>query len=295
MATLFIIGNGFDIWNRLPTSYGKFHEKYKDDLDEHILYFSDFCDIDSEWANFEESLGSFNEDDFHDNVTLQPSLEELGDDPKLLYGYEDEISIKKEELVDDITDAFKEWIRSVDVNTAQKLMHFELPAYFVNFNYTRTLQDVYGIPNFRVMHIHGSVGGGIIFGHGRNTTAATNGYETDEPWFNETKKEVGQVLGIFHKPVQDILERNRATLQGYEDVDNIVVIGHSINEIDVPYFQCILEAYPDAEWQNYNYVNDDEGVDEVSETHDKLLAIGVPQQKLNSYSSDDLKMLYPVP
>jgi hypothetical protein len=124
VSTLFIIGNGFDIWNQLPTSYGNFNKEYKEHLDEHIHYFDDFCDIDSEWSNFEESLGSFNQDDFHDNAAMQPSLEELGEEPKLLYGYEDEISIKKEELVDDITNAFREWIRSIDVYAAQKLMHF---------------------------------------------------------------------------------------------------------------------------------------------------------------------------
>lgn len=295
MSTLFVIGNGFDIWNLLPTRYRNFNEEYKDHLDEHIHYFNDFCDIDSEWANFEESLGSFNQDEFHDNAAMQPTLEELGDEHKLLYGYEDEIAIKKEELVDDITSAFKNWIRSVDVHCAQKLMHFELPAFFVNFNYTRTLQDVYKIPDFRILHIHGSVGRGIVFGHGRNANLAKNGYESDEPWFNETKKEVAQVLGIFHKPVGDILEHNRATLEGYDNVDNIVVIGHSVNKIDIPYFQCILDAYPNADWQNYNYENIDKGIDEVSETHDKLLVLGVSEQRLKSYSSEKLKAFYPVP
>ncbi len=67
----------------------------KSTLKKHIHYFDDFCGIDSDWANFEESLGSFNQDSFHDNAAMQPSLEELGDEPKRLYGYEDEIAIKK--------------------------------------------------------------------------------------------------------------------------------------------------------------------------------------------------------
>jgi hypothetical protein len=293
VSTLFIIGNGFDIWNQLPTSYGNFNQEYKEHLDEHIHYFDDFCDIDSEWSNFEESLGSFNQEHFHDNAAMQPSLEELGDVPKLLYGYEDEISIKKEELVDDITNAFREWIRSIDVYAAQKLMHFYLPAFFVNFNYTSTLQDVYNVPENRILHIHGKVWGGIIFGHGRSISS--NSPASDAPWFHETSKEVAQIPGIFHKPVAEILERNRSILEGYGDVKNIVVIGHSVNEIDVPYFQCILNAYPDANWQNYNYENDGEGIDEVSETHDKLLALGVSESRLESFSSEKIKDIYPIP
>ena len=294
MSTLFIIGNGFDIWNRLPTSYGNFNKEYKEHLEEYIHYFDDFCDIDSEWSNFEESLGSFNQDEFHGNAAMQPSLEELGDEPKRLYGYEDEITIKKEELVDNITNAFREWIRSVDVHSATKLMHFYLPAFFVNFNYTTTLQDVYNVPDSRILHIHGKVGREIVFGHGRNIDSTSNSRESDEPWFHETSKEVAQVLGIFHKPVADILVCNRATLEGYGNVENIVVIGHSVNEIDIPYFQCILNAYPDVNWQNYNYENINEGIDNVSETHYKLLALGVSEKRLVSYSSDRLKATYPV-
>lgn len=137
-------------------------------------------------------------------------------------------------------------------------------------------------------------GGRIVFGHGRNASLAKNGYESDKPWFNETKQEVAQVLGVFHKPVDDILEHNRATLEGYGYVDSIVVIGHSVNEIDLPYFQFILDAYPDANWQNYNYENIDEGIDEVSEIHDKLLVLGIPEERLKSYSSEKLKIFYPV-
>lgn len=295
MSTLFIIGNGFDIWNRLPTSYWYFHQEYKDHLDEHIHYFDDFCDVDSAWANFEESLGSFNQDAFHDNAAMQPSLEELGDDPKLLYGFEDEIAIKKDELVDDITSAFNAWIRSVDVNEAKKLMHFNLPAYFVNFNYTTTLQDVYNIPERNVLHIHGKVGREIIFGHGRNLISPATDEERDEPWFHESAKEVAQVHSIFHKQVDEILERHRQTLDNYGDIENIVVIGHSVNEIDAPYFQYILNTYPKADWQNYNYENLEEGIDDVSETNDKLLTLGVPADKLSSFSSEKLKELYPLP
>ncbi|HAS3627365.1 TPA: hypothetical protein I6193_003629 [Vibrio cholerae] len=295
MSTLFIIGNGFDIWNGLPTSYRNFNEKYKEHLEKHIHYFDDLCGIDSDWANFEESLGSFNQDSFHDNAAMQPSLEELGDEPKRLYGYEDEIAIKKEELVRDITSAFNGWIRSVNVYAAKKLMHFYFPAYFINFNYTTTLQDVYKVNDSDVLHIHGKIGKELIFGHGRETDLSESEDENNEPWFHETKREVSQVLSVFHKPVNDILARNRTILEGYDNVENIVVIGHSINNIDIPYFQCILNAYPDANWQNYNYENIEEEIDEVSVTHRKLLALGVPEQRLKSFSSEKLKELYPLP
>nr|MBF4411005.1 hypothetical protein [Vibrio anguillarum] len=77
-------------------------------------------------------------------------------------------------------------------------------------------------------------------------------------------------------------------LEGYGDVTKIIVIGHSVNDIDVAYFKCILEAYPNAVWENWNYG------DGISYTQDKLIALGVPQHRLSSSPSSDLEITYPI-
>jgi len=294
MTTIVIIGNGFDIWHSLPTSYWNFYNQYGDSLEEHTQYFDDFCEIDKEWSNFEESLGSFDQDSFHDNAAWQPTLGELADNPTSLYGFQDEISNKKDELVGDITNAFKEWISLVDVNKATKLIDFPSSFRFINFNYTKTLQDVYGIPENNILHIHGKVRENIIFGHGRGDNPSESSQEVDEPWFEESHEDAASISSVFHKPVDDILEHNKSQILGNGNVTNIVVIGHSINGIDIPYFECILNAYPDAEWKNYNYQDLGEGIDAVAETHDKLINAGVSDGNLTSTSSEDLKINYPI-
>ena len=70
------------------------------------------------------------------------------------------------------------------------------------------------------------------------------------------------------------------------------MLGHSINDIDIPYFKCILNAYPDAVWRNWNHKG--EVNDGVSETHDKLMNLGVPSEKLFSLSSKKLGKAYPI-
>lgn len=298
MGSLVIIGNGFDIWHRLPTSYWYFYNQYKDLLQEHIQYFDALSDEDAEWANFEESLGSFNEDNFHDNAIYQPTVEEMADDHTLLYGFEDEISEKKEELVSDIQNAFNDWIHAVDVNATIKLIELPTSFKFINFNYTMTLQNVYAIPENNILHIHGKVHDHIIFGHGLHQNSESPQpeveSETFDPWFEESHRTVSSVGSIFHKPVNDILELNKGKLDNLGMIKNIIVIGHSVNSIDIPYFQYILSKYPDAEWNNYNYINEDEGVDAVAETHERLLMAGVPSDKLTSQSSEVLKALFPI-
>lgn len=217
----------------------------------------------------------------------------MADSPKNLYGFEDEISNKKDELVGGITSAFNQWIRSIDVNKATKLIELPKSFNFINFNYTTTLQDVYDIPEDNILHIHGKVRERIVFGHGRGISSTTQSVrDMSEPWFEQSHRDVSSVPGVFHKPVEDILQRNKEIIEGYGDLTNIIVIGHSVNDIDIPYFKCILNAYPDAKWSNYNHEDFDKGIFNVDETHDKLINTGVPEEKLTSKSSEELKTIY---
>ncbi|WP_017446143.1 bacteriophage abortive infection AbiH family protein [Gayadomonas joobiniege] len=293
MKTLVIIGNGFDIQNGLSTSYWYFHQKYSDHLDDHLVYFPSFFD-DQEWSNFEENLGLFDEDNFRENSVWEPSMDDMIESSKYVNGYNDEIFQKTDELVCDIQKAFKDWIREVDLKKATKFMEFPRGFKFINFNYTSTLQDVYSVPDEDVLHIHGKARGNIIFGHGIGNGNQSSSMEPnqDQPWFEESYQTLASVTDKFHKPVKKILEEHRTDLEKYGDVTKVIVIGHSINDIDIPYFKCILNAYPDAVWRNWNHASQE--YDGVSVTHNKLLSIGVPPEKLYSLSSKKLGRAYPM-
>ncbi len=293
MTTLVIVGNGFDIQNGLPTSYWYFYKQYKNRLDEHFVHFTDFFD-DQEWSNFEENLGLFDEDNFRESAAWEPSMDDMIESSKYVSGYNDEISQKTDELVDDIKSAFTTWIRGVDVKQATKFMEFPKGFKFINFNYTSTLQDVYSVPDEDVLHIHGKARWDVIFGHGIGYGNQSSSMEPnlDEPWFEESFQTLASVTDKFHKPVNEILEEHREHLEKYGDVTKIIVLGHSINDIDIPYLKCILNAYPDAVWRNWNHKGEEN--DGVSDTHDKLLSLGVPSDKLCSLSSKNLERAYPI-
>jgi hypothetical protein len=293
LTTLVIVGNGFDIQNGLPTSYSNFHTQYNDRLDEYFLHFTDFFD-DQEWSNFEENLGIFDEDNFRESAALEPSMDDMIESSKYMNGYNDEISQKTDELVDDVTSAFTAWIRGIDVKQATKFMEFPKGFKFINFNYTSTLQDVYSVPDEDVLHIHGKARGNVIFGHGMGSGNQSSTMEPnlDEPWFEESYQTLASVTDRFHKPVNEILENHREHLEKYGDVTKIIVLGHSINDIDIPYLKCILNAYPDVAWRNWNHKGEEN--DGVSDTHDKLLSLGVPDDKLFSLSSKNLARAYPI-
>ncbi|MCG9745984.1 bacteriophage abortive infection AbiH family protein [Shewanella sp. Isolate8] len=289
MTTIVIIGNGFDLHNGLPTSYKHFQQQYHSRLDEHFAFFPEFFN-DQDWSTFEENLGIFNQDEFNEQAAWQPSVEDMIESSSYLYGYEDEIVQKVDELVNDIKTSFITWVRAIDISSASQLFSFPEGSNFISFNYTPTLQNIYSIADDHVLNIHGEARTDVIFGHGigNGNRSASMPWSENEPWFDESNRTLATVTDKLYKPVSEILERYRAQLEGYGFVEKIIVIGHSINNIDLPYFRCILEAYPDAVWENWN------SADNISYTHDRLIALGVPQHQLSSASSCDLATTYPI-
>lgn len=287
MSTLVIIGNGFDLWHKLPTRYKDFYDAYSINLEEHTQYFNDFYEKDVEWAYFEESLGSFDHDSFLKGAAYLPSIEEMMENRGMLYGYEDSISDKKDELIESITQSFNKWIASIKVNAAKKKMKMPNDCKFINFNYTTTLQDIYNITDSDILHIHGKTKEKIIFGHGKIKTMDDRDLDRYDPWFDDPRNNAKSISDIFHKPVHEILQRNKTRLKSYKNLKKIIVIGHSINDIDVPYFQFLSNEYPEVKWKNYNYG------DEIQNTHERLIQAGVPKNNLSSDSTENLGQIYP--
>lgn len=97
---LYILGNGFDLWHDLPTSYGEFYESARDVLDEVESYFHlDLGNEASPWHDFENRLGTYNWRHLyneHDNTDVTSE----GFKPSHVYSFQDELVERADELVD---------------------------------------------------------------------------------------------------------------------------------------------------------------------------------------------------
>lgn len=172
MKTLYIIGNGFDIHHKLPTDFKYFHNyvidnkiSLKDDFEE---YFS-FNPNDNSWSNFEKDLGKFDCKYFFDKIN---NIDILHENFKLssIYDLEDQLNQETDKLINQIRDAFESWIEEIDLDSADKKLSLKKNALFLNFNYTLTLEKVYGISPDKIFHIHGDIKREkmeLIFGHNK--------------------------------------------------------------------------------------------------------------------------------
>lgn len=256
--TLIIIGNGFDLWQGLPTSYSEFEKYYKLNRDRimkklhikpyrvveedgnsflispvELLYGDPFdpYDLDHEfWSSFEDSLDKI--DDQQINIFF-------GKDRKGLK------RIKR--LVDEakqiLQDAFSEWVCNIRINKEDSGYIFPENCFVINFNYTDTVIQRFGVQEKNISYIHGNAHdkASIVVGHSTHPETA----------FPFLKRFGGRFEGLFYIE-QALFESDKHVDDNYnclsidialqtgamiEDIKNVYVLGHSFGNADYGYFR----------------------------------------------------------
>ncbi|HET6432187.1 bacteriophage abortive infection AbiH family protein [Dyella sp.] len=252
MTTLYIIGNGFDLWHGLPTSYSQFSNFAEEALREIENYYSFDVAQGGPWFDFENSLGRFNWSEFYDaHNHIDVASESFR--PSFVYGLEDDLAEQADQHVGAIRECFQEWLSEIDISLAEPKFALAPDAKFLTFNYTSTLEVVYGIPNARILYIHGKAEAfdDLIFGHGdtmEEEPELDELGESNRTMFSDAEGAAKYPFYALQKPVRKILEQHKDFFDALGQVEKIHVIGHSLNRIDLPYFRRIAESVPAAKW-----------------------------------------------
>lgn len=279
MSSLFIFGNGFDIAHGLSTKYLDFRkyiiEKYninynynlqisfddlfEKDLDElsvELLLSAMDDATDENWSDFEDALGYFN---FQRKF---PKRENTEDE----YGnHNDDNIVEYLQMMDIMGNVFiycsknwqvlfSQWIKSIQtfidnnqIKSKPALIElFNNPTNkYLTFNYTKTLQTVYGIK--KVIHIHNRKGQKLVFGHG-----------VENPRYEESF-EIGNGLGssFLDDMLLNLKKDTDTQMKKYkeffkylsEDIDKVYSYGFSYCKVDSVYIKEIISKIADdATW-----------------------------------------------
>jgi hypothetical protein len=289
-----IIGNGFDLFHGLPSSYYYFGCYLIENEDEFYNYIgenydfifrnvsSTYPDLEYDyvveemfWKDFESRLGSINE-----NFVVEKYSDDLGlenDDPI-------ELEMEEDLVAERIKAIFGQWVK----NTLDKDINYELikkykgkiPRFnygknnrFLVFNYTHTLQEIYGISDCNIYYVHGECQGteddGLIVGHGNNER------------IEEIKEKIKKLESIYdytqksknkideHKCLVRYIEKLKKDVnfhmigcKGFyktfvTEPKKIKVYGMSVGDVDLPYLLQIRNTCPNASW-SFSYYSDKE-------------------------------------
>lgn len=261
--TLYIIGNGFDLAHEMPTRYSDFKQWLIENGRIDVIHeLQSAFPVQKEndyllWSEFEKALGLYDLDKVinwsWDDLYLNESS--IGDQ---LFGYPD--SIFNTQLPDILSKAFTKWCYCIPSAKTQIDFDLDQEAFYLTFNYTDTLEVLYGIPEKHVLHIHGRASHNekLIVGHNREINPCDYlDYNLNVRENNERMQRLADMNDLL-KPYDDILKHNQFFFKKLNHVRDIHIIGHSCAEVDFPYFQKIKESVDTrAIWHFTPYSDED--------------------------------------
>lgn len=289
---LIVIGNGFDLFHGIPSSYWGFYnylkknsssynflEKLKccdPESEESILSFFEninnseddtssflekierFIDTDELWCNFEKALGDLDADELRDYFSDE--IKSYGDDDwSDSYHHSYQLAIEDGlSFASQIPRYLKDWISKLDIDNIKPKLSTNIispNAFYITFNYTRTLEDVYDIPDEQICHIHGSVddSGKLIVGYGGKGSFKKQplySYEEDDDIrLIEGEELIAEYFKSTYKNVEKIIKSNKDIWDRLKKVKKVYILGHSLSDVDIPYFEKIYQSvHPECRW-----------------------------------------------
>lgn len=288
LQTLYILGNGFDLAHGIETRYADFR-KYLEENHESFLkifegmYFIQRLDdtepwyteeaqkkwnesvLEDLWWSFEEKIGHPDVEGMHgiayslvDTMPAEGILDTMDSYWKEQYGF-----------VNELQHYVLEWIESIDVSNAickkEELVNNKNDL-FMSFNYTSTLESVYGIDY--VFHIHGGVSSCCkqtpIMGHGnkyiidhyrRKAKEAQNQFIE---WYESICNATADFCESMYKDTDFIIRKNYGFFSNLNNVEKVVCLGISFGDVDIPYLNEIQKKVPsETKWIVYYYNESD--------------------------------------
>jgi hypothetical protein len=286
---LYLIGNGFDLWHGIPSSYRHFKD-YVEAHDRELLRIAEaYLPAEEDWNDLESALAGVDVDCIIDD--LEHFTSSYGADNWSDSGHHD-FQVEVERVVENLSAGlrrqFATWIRQLSIPTTVpcRLKSFDPTARFLSFNYTPTLRTLYGVPDTHVLHIHGRADlpdSDLILGHAWNPQ--TRQSLNDRPDTEELDARLVEALGLLDdyfsstfKPSMRLIESHRPFFEQLDGVETVWVLGHSLSKVDAPYFEALLSApgISKARWQIAYRLEEDD----PSAKAKQLQALGVAQNQI---------------
>jgi hypothetical protein len=320
---LYIIGNGFDRYHQLETSYQEFAfylQDYHSDIHDLLTeyYGLPYLKLEVEedhwdplWSDFERTLADLDfEQVLEDNSEYQanPSAEDFRD--RDWHSYQIEMEGIVNNLTQNLYEAFRGFILAVefpelDPNLTLKL---EPDAVYLTFNYTDTLERYYGIDADQILYLHGKAlikEDIIVLGHGIDPDTfkdkpvtppeGLNEEQLEQWWeyqsdqheysYDSARAEIKSYFIDSHKATAEIIEKNQPFFTGLNGVKNVYVLGHSLADVDWPYF---AEVALNIDLVHSNWILTYHREDERNARIEKLMQLGLEENQIHLIKMNNL-------
>lgn len=306
MKNLYIIGNGFDKHHEIPSGYWDFHEWLIEKDPELVEQIDDLYGYsDDLWGNFEVELGNLDIPSVASEIYSENPADEMSEHFERTYHAGAIVAGDTVgEIYNKIREMFPEWVKSLPAaDTCKKIKIDKEDSFFITFNYTDTLLDVYGIPLDDILFIHGRASDSatrfLVLGHGKSREeiqreAEAKFDEETHPAFIQTVEAVERQVNMMKKNTSRIIADNQSTWKAMKDVQHIYCYGLSMSPVDMPYLQKIVASI-DAQhviWHVNVFGNNDEQI--YAQTNAKmqiLSSLGINEELIEFCTLEEIQVV----
>ena len=290
-----IIGNGFDLYHGLPSSYyyfgcylikndAEFYEeigkmynfKWMEPIGPPIAHDYKYAVENIFWRDFEKHLGEIDE-----IFIIDTHVEDLG----LEYNDPVDIEMNEDQIAERLKRHFVHWV----METLDKEENYSVikefmkkigsrvvlndDDYFLQFNYTHILQRLYKITDDKIHYVHGECFGEdddeLIIGHGNNQRIDEikkyiDKLEKDYDFTQRMSNNINEyycLLRYIERLKKDVSICSHGCNEFYRringNLDCINVYGLSLGDVDIPYLKQIRLRWPNSKWRFSYYSSED--------------------------------------
>lgn len=256
--TLYIIGNGFDLYHGLRTSYNNFFEWLKSN------HYYDFVSNMEQmfpqmsgnkpllWKDFEEALGKFDLLDIHRKF-FQGKDDRFYDEETYM-----QVVRRISPILKEIPILLRRWLKDIDVFGVSNKLTMSWDSLYLSFNYTMLLEHFYSIPEKQVFHIHNHLKGSNPLITGHNIDVST--YEAERRCWGANEEKSVQLIAEemkkLRKPVYNLTKQHQWFFNSLNEISNVVVFGHSLSLIDRLYITKIQRNIQD--YSHWYFISKDD-------------------------------------
>ena len=262
--TLYVVGNGFDLWHGIPSSLAQF-KQYVQAIDRDIYHeIEEYLPTREDWSDLELALADMDAEALIDN--LGHFMGSYGAEDWSDAGHHDfQFAVQNvvERLSSGMRMRFAEWIRKLPIpssaTTSKRITALDAGALFFSFNYTSTLSTLYGVHPDRILFIHGCAaraGDELVLGHAwhpqtRRSLNDRPDIEEIDPRLMEANDIIDDYFSVTFKPSTELITQHREFFDALTSVEQVIVLGHSLSRVDAAYFTALIEqrSVAEARWQ----------------------------------------------
>lgn len=288
-TTLYIIGNGFDLWHGIPSRLGDFKEYVQGTDSDVYREVEEYLPAGDNWNGLELALAALDANMLIDNLghfMASYSGEDWSDSGHHDFQYEVQNVVDR--LSKKLRAHFADWVRALPIPTRdtapQRLSKLDRHALFLSFNYTSTLDAVYDVDPQQLLFIHGCAAQPddvLILGHAwsPSTRRSLNDHpdiEEIDTRLMEANRIIDDYFSVTFKRSAELIAQNASFFTSLATVEQVIVLGHSLSDVDAVYFQTLLAQPSIAQARWVIAVRD---MDEWPDKQLLLAALGLPPSR----------------